>query len=133
MRIINFYFIYSKNNKIVLFLIAKRRREEKNFPGAEPILEQIKNGVLRKRVGIQMIGGPPARQGVDIVFENQNIGKITSGCPSPSNGGNVAMGYVKTKYAKLGANVELNIRGKLFPASVSKMPFVASKYYVKPK
>ena len=41
-------------------------------------------------------GGPPARQHCKI-FDGQNeIGEVTSGCPSPTlgNGINVAIGYV---------------------------------------
>lgn len=97
------------------------------------IVNQIKNGVSRRRVGIQMNAGPPARQGIEIFVDNQKVGQITSGCPSPSIGENVAMGYINENLKKPGTNVELRIRGKQFIATVTKMPFVKSNYYVKPK
>lgn len=114
------------------WLVAKRRRSEGNFPGANIILRQIKEGVSKRRVGIRMETGAPARK--DAVLKNVNgdhVGKVTSGCPSPSLGGNVAMGYVVEELKKAGTELLVNIRGKDVPCKVAKMPFVPSKYYVK--
>ena len=44
-------------------------------------------------------------------------------------GKNVAMGYVKAAHAKNGTAVNFEVRKKLVPAVVSKMPFVPSGYY----
>lgn len=115
------------------WLVAKRRRIERDFPGAEIILEQLKNGCTRRRVGIKMSSGPPARHGVEIHANENTIGEITSGCPSPTLGFNVAMGYIKEDYKKPETKVNLKIRDKLYSAEVSKMPFVPSRYYQKPK
>lgn len=93
-------------------------------------MDQITNGVNKKRVGIVKIGGPPARPGTTIIgFDDEVIGRVTSGCPSPSLGLNIAMGYVKPSYAKAKTELRLKIREKLYHASVSKMPFVPAKYY----
>lgn len=115
------------------WLIAKRRRNEKNFPGAEIILKQLESGVSRRRVGIRMEKGPPARHGIKIFSNNVEIGEITSGSPSPSLGGNVAMGYVKEDFKKIGTKIELKIRDKFYEAEVAKMPFTKPGYYQKPK
>ncbi|KAL7017386.1 hypothetical protein ACKWTF_010352 [Chironomus riparius] len=115
------------------WLVAKRRRTERDFLGADVILNQLKNGVTRRRVGIRMISGPPARHGVSIYANGELIGEITSGCPSPSIAGNVAMGYVKEEFKKPGTVVDLKIRDKFFKAEISKMPFVKPNYYQKPK
>lgn len=114
------------------WLIAKRRRGEANFPGADIILRQIKDGVIKRRVGIRMESGPPARK--DVLLKNLNsdvIGKVTSGCPAPSLGGNVAMGYVSESSKKVGTELLVNIRGKDVPCVIAKMPFLPSKYYIK--
>ncbi|XP_019869250.2 aminomethyltransferase, mitochondrial [Aethina tumida] len=116
------------------WLVAKRRRTTADFPGAETILKQIKEGSLRKRIGVVSESGPPARHGAAIVDETgKEVGKITSGCPAPSLGKNVAMGYVPTDLSKVGTKLSLKIREKLYPAVVSKMPFVKANYYNKPK
>ncbi|XP_071960263.1 aminomethyltransferase, mitochondrial-like [Antedon mediterranea] len=109
--------------------IAKRRRQEANFPGAEIVLKQLKEKPSRKRVGV-MSNGAPARAGTPILNEGGvQIGQLTSGCPSPTLKCNVAMGYIDTKYAKIGTEVKLQVRKKQQNAKISKMPFVAAKYY----
>uniref|UniRef100_A0A6P7EY19 Aminomethyltransferase n=1 Tax=Diabrotica virgifera virgifera TaxID=50390 RepID=A0A6P7EY19_DIAVI len=116
------------------WLVAKKRRELKNFPGADIILKQIKEGSPTKRIGLISQSGPPARQGAIILStEGEELGKITSGCPSPSLGKNIAMGYVPTSHSKVGTQVNLKIRDKIYEAVISKMPFVKANYYNKPK
>jgi aminomethyltransferase len=115
------------------WLVAKRRRMARDFPGSEVILEQLEKGVLKRRVGIRMISGPPARHGVAIYAQGMQIGEVTSGCPSPSIGGNVAMGYVQEEFKKIGTAIDLKIRDKFFKAEIAKMPFVKCNYYQKPK
>lgn len=58
------------------------------------------------------------------------LGKVTSGCPSPSlPKQNIAMGYVQRKYVKNGTILKLKVHKKLVPATVTKMPFVPTKYH----
>ncbi|KAG8231347.1 hypothetical protein J437_LFUL012257 [Ladona fulva] len=83
------------------WLVRKRRRLEQGFPGAGIIVSQIKGGVNRKRVGLRS-EGPPARHGTEVHDEEgTKIGVITSGCPSPSLGYNIAMAYVNSAFAKI--------------------------------
>lgn len=110
--------------------IAKRRRQEANFPGADHILKQLKDKPKKKRVGF-ISKGPPARGGTPILDAEGKviIGHITSGCPSPSLKVNVAMGYVDAGHAKNGTEVKFEVRKKTIDAKVSKMPFVPAGYY----
>ena len=121
------------------WVISKDRRTSGGFHGDETILQQLKmpknggTGVQRRRVGL-IIQGAPAREGAEIVAEmadgqQEVIGKVTSGCPSPTLGKNIAMGYVKSGYHKTGTEVGVLVRGKRRKAEVVKMPFVASKYW----
>lgn len=96
-------------------------------------MNHLKNGCSRRRVGIRLEKGPAARHGVQIFSGDKQIGEITSGCPSPSLGGNVAMGYVADAFKAVGTTVDLKIRDKLFKGVVAKMPFTPAHYYVKPK
>ena len=57
------------------------------------------------------------------------IGKVTSGCPSPSLKHNIAMGYVESAFFKPGTNVKYSVRNKMLDAKVAKMPFVPTTYY----
>lgn len=110
--------------------ISKRRREEGNFPGAKIILDQIANGVSRKRVGLLPEGKAPAREGTEITdAAGRKIGVVTSGGYGPSVGGPIAMGYVEAGFAKVDTGVELMVRGKGRPAKVAAMPFVTKRFY----
>lgn len=99
------------------------------------ILKQIKEGVQFKRVGlIQKIQGAPVRNGAVILNQNdEKIGTVTSGCPSPSLSQNIAMGYVNSEYAKTGTELKIAVRGQKVPMFVTKMPFVKTNYYIKSK
>lgn len=109
--------------------IAKRRREEGNFPGADKILKQIADGPPRKRVGIQPEGKGPAREGTQIVDADGNeIGHVTSGGFGPTTGTPVAMGYLNAGHTKIGTEVTLMVRGKPRPASIVVMPFIEKRY-----
>jgi aminomethyltransferase len=110
--------------------IAKRRREEANFPGAKIILDQIANGAARKRVGLLPEGKAPAREGTEITDAGgRAIGVVTSGGYGPSVGGPIAMGYVEAGFAKNDTAVELMVRGKGRPAKVASMPFVKKRFH----
>ena len=109
--------------------IGKRRREEGGFPGADIILDQIKNGAPRKRVGILPDGRAPAREGTEIQApDGTSIGTITSGGFGPSLEAPLAMGYVTTEHAAAGSAVNVVVRGKALPAKTAKMPFVPNGY-----
>jgi len=117
------------------WVIGKDRRTSGGFHGAEIILSQLTpkskggSGVERRRIGL-IVEGAPAREGADIVDEKgEKIGNITSGCPSPTLGKNIAMGYIKDGFHKSGTNVDVLVRGKKRKAQVTKMPFVPSKYW----
>jgi aminomethyltransferase len=117
------------------WVIGKDRKAEGGFHGAEVILKQLQpkskggQGVDRRRVGL-IVEGAPAREGAEIVNENgEKVGVITSGCPSPTLGKNIAMGYIKDGLHKSGTAVEVVVRGKKRKAQVTKMPFVPSKYW----
>ena len=120
--------------------VAKSRRNSRApvFNGAEVINEQLANpkAMERRRVGFVIESGPAAREGAEIVAMNEDgspgesIGKVTSGCPSPSmEGKNIAMGYVKNGFHKKGTKVGVKVRGKMRKGEVERMPFVESKFY----
>nr|CAG4641656.1 EOG090X057R [Eurycercus lamellatus] len=114
------------------WLVAKRRRALADFPGAANILQELKSPSARRRVGFISRGAPARGHTLIYSTEGQLIGEVTSGCPSPSLPGfNVSMGYVDRPFAKIGTQVQFDIRKKRVEAQVSKMPFVPTKYYLK--
>ncbi|WP_250125193.1 glycine cleavage system aminomethyltransferase GcvT [Chroococcidiopsis sp. CCMEE 29] len=98
-----------------------------NFIGRD-ILEQQKGaGVSRRLVGLQMQGRNIARHGYQVLSEGKVVGEVTSGTLSPTLGYPVALAYVPTQLSQLGQQLEVEIRGKTYPAVVVKRPFYRSK------
>jgi len=114
------------------FAINKRRRAEGGFAGAMRILAELQNGPIEKRVGFDIDGRQPVREGALVLDgEGNEIGKVTSGGFSPSLQRPIAMGYVAAPFAEPGTALKLEQRGKLFDARVAPMPFVPHRYYRK--
>ncbi|KAH3666107.1 hypothetical protein OGAPHI_004296 [Ogataea philodendri] len=114
------------------WLVSKSRRSDE-FNGSSKILSQLETpkSVTFKRVGIKS-KGPSPRDGNKIFAaddKTKQIGVVCSGSPSPTLGGNIGQAFIDKPYQKTGTEVLIEIRGKLRPATVSKMPFVEPKYY----
>ncbi len=93
-----------------------------------PVLEQQKaTRVQRRLVGLQTQGRNIARHGYQILSAGKVVGEVTSGTLSPTLGYPIALGYVPTKVATVGQQLEVDIRGKAYPAVVVKRPFYRSK------
>ena len=58
----------------LIWSIQKRRRKEGGFPGDSIIQKQIRDGVTRKRVGILPEGRASAREGAEVVAEDDEVG-----------------------------------------------------------
>jgi len=114
------------------FAINKRRRAEGGFAGAMRILAELQNGAPQKRVGFEIEGRQPVREGALVLDgEGNEVGKVTSGGFSPSLQRPIAMGYVASHLAAEGTPLKLEQRGKLFDARVAPMPFVPHRYHRK--
>lgn len=110
------------------WVIQKSRRTRADFPGAERILNGLKNGTEQLRVGIQPLERAPARAGTEIFQNGEKVGEVTSGGFGPSVERPIAMGYVSRRCAEPGTPVELMVRGKTRPAEVCALPFVQPNY-----
>ena len=95
----------------------------REFIGSEALAEVKAQGVQRQRIGLVMDGRRAAREGYGVLAEGQEIGTITSGTFSPTLQQPVAMAYVPHQFANPGQSLEVDIRGKLIPATVSSLPF----------
>jgi aminomethyltransferase len=118
----------------ITFCMQKRRREEGGFPAADRIQKELAEGTDRIRVGLRLDGKAPAREGAEIALPGGDvIGILTSGGFAPTVGAPIAMGYVPAEHASEGTQLELIVRNRRLPATVSAMPFVPNRYYRKPK
>ena len=120
--------------------IPKEKTEDYN--GKEVILGQMglidkKIPKRKKLIGFIMDDNAIARHEYEIYKDNQKIGYVTSGGPSPTLGKNIGMGYIDydNKYftslnnsdITIGMDIQIMIRNKLYNAKVVKRPFVEKK------
>ncbi len=109
--------------------IGKRRRNEGGFAGSAVVLDQLKIGPHRLRVGLRPTGKTPARGLTPIVSpDGLSAGGITSGGFSPTLGAPIAMGYVRRDVSAPGTELQLLVRDNLLPAQVVPLPFVPHRY-----
>jgi aminomethyltransferase len=114
------------------FAINKRRRVDGGFLGAMRILAELENGPIEKRVGFEVDGRQPVREGALVLDgEGNQVGRITSGGFSPSLQRPIAMGYVAAHLGEPGTVLKLEQRSTLFDARVVPMPFVPHRYHRK--
>jgi aminomethyltransferase len=111
------------------FSVSVKRRDARDFPGAARIAKELAEGTSRKRVGLKVLEGAPAREGAEIADEAGNvIGVVTSGGFAPSLSAPIAMGFVPPEFAVPGVKLKVIVRGKPQTAEVVKMPFVPHRY-----
>ncbi len=94
------------------------------FIGRDVLVKTKENGPREKLVPFKMKDkGPPPPRPHYSVFENgERIGEVTSGTLSPSLNWGVGMAYVSAPHAKIGTQIDIEIRGQKFPATIEKKP-----------
>ena len=93
------------------------------FIGHDALLKVKEQGLKRKLIGIEMVERGVCRGGYAIYEEDQQIGVITSGAPSPTFNKNIGMGYVEASCAVVGKPIYIDIRGKRTAAQIVALPF----------
>ena len=97
--------------------------KKSRFIGQERLLEQEEKGLSRRLVALKLAPkAPPPRAHYAISAESEVIGELTSGTLSPTLGVGIGLGYVKFPYSKPGQPIEIDVRGRKFPATVEKKP-----------
>ncbi len=99
------------------------RLAKEEFIGRESLLRQKERGVDRQLIGFAVTGRGIARQGHRILHEHQEVGIVTSGTMSPTLGKAIGLGYVAPKYAGIGDNLEIDVRGRQVAAEIVRLPF----------
>jgi len=106
------------------------KKGHSDFPGAEKVLQQMKQGPERVRVGLMVYGKIPVREGAVISdAENKPVGHVTSGSFSPSLSQPVAMAMIEPAFAQIGTGLFATVRDKRIAVTVVRLPFVPHRYY----
>ena len=94
-----------------------------DFSGREALLRQKGQGVGRRLVGLELLEAGIARAGYPIFAGGRRVGRVTSGCMSPTLGKAIAMGYVVAEHGAAGSRLEVEIRGRRVAGRVVPRPF----------
>lgn len=101
------------------------------FVGREVLARQKAEGVTRKCVAFKLNGrGAPPRSGYRILSEGaepKELGTVTSGTQSPSLDAGIGLGYVPVEFAKPGTPIQIEARGRLYPATVFAKPLYRAR------
>ena len=93
------------------------------FVGREVLTAAKENGTSQKLVAFRMKSkGPPPRPHYSVWREGERIGEVTSGSLSPSLNEGIGMAYVASAHAKIGTEIEIEIRDRKLPAIIEKKP-----------
>ncbi len=100
--------------------------EKGDFIGKHALVAQQRIGPSRRFVGFELLEKAVPRHGFTILSPSSPhtpIGKVTSGNFSPLLQKGIGLGYVAPKYAEIGTDLAIDIRGKAVPAKVVRPAF----------
>lgn len=97
--------------------------KKSNFVGRDVLADAKENGTPNRLVAFRMKSkGPPPRPHYAVWREGERIGEVTSGSLSPSLNEGIGMAYVASAQAKVGTEIEIEIRDRKLPAVIEKKP-----------
>ncbi|NUO09601.1 MAG: glycine cleavage system aminomethyltransferase GcvT [Candidatus Brocadia sp.] len=98
------------------------------FTGKEAMLRQKTKGIDRKLAGFEMIDRGIPRHGYPVFKGNEIIGKVTSGSFSPTTNKNIGLCLIRFQYARVGEELQIQIRDNTYHARVVSTPFYKRKF-----
>ncbi len=99
--------------------------EKGNFIGRDTLALQKANGPAVKLTAIRYLekGAPPRSHYPVLADDGAVIGELASGVLSPSLMTGIGMAYLPAEFSKIGTRLQIEVRGRHFPAEVVKKPF----------
>lgn len=93
------------------------------FLGRDVLARQKQSGLDRRLVGFEMLDKRIGRDGYPVLIGEREVGRVTSGCPSPFLKKNIGMAYVPPMVSAVGTEIGISIRGQSAPARIMTLPF----------
>jgi aminomethyltransferase len=100
---------------------------KKEFIGREALLAVKAAGVKQKLAGFALLDKGVPKIGGSIFSENREIGTVTSSGHSPHLRAGIGIGYVITRYAQAGQEIEIEVRDREVAAKTVDLPFYKKK------
>ena len=102
--------------------------DKPEFIGRDALIRQKSEGVGRKVVGIELADRAIPRHGYAVMKDAVYLGEVTTGYHTISTDKSVCMALIDAAHAKLGTELEIQIRRKTFPGTVVKKRFYDKHY-----
>ncbi len=102
--------------------------DKPEFIGKEALVRQKSEGVAKRVVGIELQDRAIPRHGYAVLKDGEVVGEVTTGYHTISTDKSVCMALVDARHAKLGTELEIQIRKKTFPGVVVKKRFYEKHY-----
>ena len=96
--------------------------DKSDFIGREAIVAE-KNKINKTIFSFIMLDKAIPRSGYEVIPGGSSVGNVTSGTMSPSLKKGIGIGYIDKSYYEIGANIKIDVRGKLKQAQLIKAPF----------
>jgi aminomethyltransferase len=97
--------------------------DKETFRGREAVRAERERGCSRLLTGVMVEGRQPLREGANVVYDDQLIGRLSSGNFSPVLERGIGMGLLSGDVGE-GSEVTLELRGRDVAAKVVPLPFV---------
>ena len=101
------------------------KSKNRQFIGKRALLRKKKKGIAKQMIGFQMLDRAVARTGYPVYQDGEHIGNVTSGAPSPSLKYGIGFAAVSLPAIPDDGKIDIEIRGKMHPAKIAKMPFIS--------
>jgi aminomethyltransferase len=95
----------------------------KDFIGSDALRRQKGRGGARKLVGFEMTERGIARAGYPVLWEDRQVGEVTSGTYSPTLERAIGFAFVPPSCAEKGTEIAVRIRDQSVGARVVPLPF----------
>ena len=96
-----------------------------DFIGKTVLDDQKANGMVDRLVALKQLDkSPPPRPGYKVYAGDEQVGELCSGVMSPTLKCGISMAYIRSGSHRIGTRLDVEIRGKRFPAEIIRKPFV---------
>ncbi|NKQ34579.1 MAG: glycine cleavage system aminomethyltransferase GcvT [Chloroflexi bacterium] len=100
----------------------------KKFIGREALLKIKLERPSRVLVGFEMIERGVPRHGYPVAHDGQEVGFVTTGMFAPTLQRYLGLAYLPRRLTKIGAEIDIIVRGKVRRAKIVKRPFYTPAY-----
>ena len=100
------------------------KSKNRQFIGKNALLKEKKKGIAKQMIGFQMLDRAVARTGYAVYQNDEQVGEVTSGAPSPSLKCNIGFATVTSQAISDDDKIDIEIRGRRHSAKIVTAPFI---------